>query len=138
MVVTSLALTTMTSCPTLNIWTSTMFGVHGYGWLISPTSRSTGFGSWQSFCFLDGTLRMPETTFHMGFASGSPESPCVKSKAPGPSVVPAAKEYPRAAGHVIASVPSGRLNFVKAMSWKKCRDLTLGPDTAFDSESRES
>lgn len=27
-------------------------------------------------------------------------SPCSKSKAPGPSVVPAANEYPIAAGHV--------------------------------------
>lgn len=44
-VVTSLGLTITTNCPTLNICTSTILGVHGYGSLISPTSRSTGFGS---------------------------------------------------------------------------------------------
>lgn len=32
-------------------------------------------------------------------------SPCVKSKAPGPSVVPAAKLKPTAAGHVDTTSP---------------------------------
>lgn len=115
-----------------------MFGLHGYGSLISPTSRSTGFGSWHFFCSALGSRNRPLTTSQMGLASGSPESPCVKSKAPGPSVVPAAKEYPSAAGQVIASVPSGRVNSKNAMSWKKWKDLTVDPETGVASESSES
>lgn len=68
-------------------------------------------------CSGDGARSKLLTTSHIGLALGVPESPWVKSNAPGPSDVPAAKEYPSAAGHVCTSVPLSNWNFQNVMSW---------------------
>lgn len=59
----------------------------------------------------------------------------MKSKAPGQSEVPAAKEYPRAAGQVWAGVPSGNVKLKYRMSWKKWKALTEDPVTGVPDES---
>src|ERR1700712_58560 len=100
MVVASPGLTMITNWPARNTCTSTTLGVHKYGVLISPTSSRIGLGKWQRICSLVGSLISPETTRQTGEALGAFGSFCVKSKAPGPSDVPAANEYPKAAGQV--------------------------------------
>ena len=62
-------------------------------------------------CSGDGVERTPETSFQNGLTFELSGWFCVKSANPGPSLVPPAKEKPRAAGHDWTMVPlaSGNL-----------------------------
>jgi hypothetical protein len=57
--------------------------------LMRPTSSSIGLGAWHWICCLVGLAKKAETNFQKTLVEFDD---CVKSKSPGPSVVPAAKE----------------------------------------------
>src|SRR6478735_10583979 len=103
---------------------STMLGDQSYGVFASPTLRRMGFGCWHLICAAPGgAMRLP-TTFQKGLL-GAPGSFWTKSKAPGPSEVPAAKELPIAAGHVFAVVPFGSWKVKLEKSTKLWNERTL-------------
>ena len=54
----------------------------------SPVFKRIGLGAWQAFCSGEGFFNKPETKSQRGL---DVFEPCLKSKHPGPSVVPAAK-----------------------------------------------
>ena len=54
----------------------------------SPVFKRIGLGAWQAFCSWEGFFNNPETKSQNGL---DVFEPCLKSKYPGPSVVPAAK-----------------------------------------------
>lgn len=61
----------------------------------SPVVSKMGLGWWQAFCRSDGPYIRLRILFHRGLTV---TMLCEKGKAPGPSVVPAAKLYPMAGG----------------------------------------
>ena len=72
------------------------------------------------------------TIFQNGFF-GAPGSFCTKSKAPGPSDVPAAKEFPRAAGQVETVLPFERVNVKFEKSTKVWKER-MGPERGVKDE----
>mmetsp|Transcript_28517 Transcript_28517/g.72560 ORF Transcript_28517/g.72560 Transcript_28517/m.72560 type:complete len:237 (-) Transcript_28517:915-1625(-) len=79
--------------------TSVTAGCHAYGQVMLPVSSRTGLGAWHATCSGVGLLITLRTRRQKGLVPRV--SPCVKSNAPGPSVVPAAKLQPMAAGQVL-------------------------------------
>ena len=86
----------------VSIW----IGCQAKGNTYSPVSRRIGFGAWHSTCSGEGSCRRPEMKSQNGFPV---ITPWVKSNSPGPSVVPAAKLYPRAGGQVCEVEPFARV-----------------------------
>jgi len=79
---------TIYNCPIWNICCGKTNGTHSTGWII-PTSSKIGFGAWHAICSGVGFAINAETNCQKGFVEFFP---WVKSKSPGPSVVPAANE----------------------------------------------
>lgn len=108
---------------------STRLGVQSYGFFVAPTSSRIGLGDWHSFCSSLGSWRKARAADHTGFlregSSGSVSLvPCLKSNAPGPSVVPPAKLLPRAAEQVWTwrEELNGYVKLNLDMSWKKWKE----------------
>jgi hypothetical protein len=98
---------TIYNWPIWKIWCGKTKGTHSIG-LIRPTSSKIGLGAWHKICSWVGLDKNVETNRQKIFVEFDP---CVKSKSPGPSVVPPANESPSAAWHVVSlrSVDVNRL-----------------------------
>jgi hypothetical protein len=87
-------------------WMGRVDGSQAYGLSMSPVLKRIGLGSWQAISSSVGVERKSRTLSQKGLPV---VVPWVKFIIPGPSVVPAAKEYPRAALQRLALDPSARV-----------------------------
>ena len=131
MVVNSPGTASSRTWPILNTWAavekkifltcvSMWIGCQANGKTYSPVSRRIGFGAWHSTCSGEGSWSRPDMKSQNGFPV---ITPWVKSNSPGPSVVPAAKLYPRAGGQVCEVDPFARVT--GAYRWKSEHTLKL-------------
>mmetsp|Transcript_53026 Transcript_53026/g.133334 ORF Transcript_53026/g.133334 Transcript_53026/m.133334 type:complete len:261 (+) Transcript_53026:658-1440(+) len=90
--------------PMRNICKGMMEGVQCVGMLMPPDRKRIGLGWWHCSCALVGSFKKWARKFHTGLVDVE-LVPCVKSKSPGPSVVPPAKPSPSAPMHVVSTFP---------------------------------